>query len=71
VHALATHAILSPPATSRLRDAPIDEIVVTNTVAVAEGVRPPNLTILDVGPLLGGVIRRIHMGQSVGEMFNE
>jgi phosphoribosylpyrophosphate synthetase len=29
------------------------------------------MTVLDVGPLLGEVIRRIHHGESVGAMFNE
>jgi len=71
VHALATHPILSDPARERLAEAPIDEIVVTNSVAIAEDARPPRTTIIDVGPLLGGVIRRIHMGRSVGEIFNE
>jgi ribose-phosphate pyrophosphokinase len=71
IRALATHAILSPPATDRLRDAPIDEIVVTNSVAIPDRVRPRNTTKLNVGPLLGGVIHRIHLGRSVGEMLNE
>jgi len=29
------------------------------------------MTVLSVGPLLGEVIRRIHLGISVGEMFGE
>jgi ribose-phosphate pyrophosphokinase len=31
----------------------------------------PDITILSVGPLLGEVIRRVHEGRSVGELFNE
>jgi ribose-phosphate pyrophosphokinase len=71
VYACATHAVLSPPATQRLREAPFKEIVVTNTINIPQEKRLPNLTILSVGRLLGEVIRRIHLGISVGAMFNE
>ncbi len=71
VYACATHPVFSPPATERLRQAPFREIVVTNTVPVPPYKQLPNLTVLSVGPLLGEVIRRIHLGISVGEMFNE
>jgi ribose-phosphate pyrophosphokinase len=71
VYALATHPIFSSPATERLRDAPFKEIVVTNTVPVPPERQLPNLVVLSVAPLLGEVIRRIHVGRSVGEMFNE
>lgn|GEM_PF-6119 len=69
--ALATHPILSPPATERLAASPINEIVITNTIRIPEDRKLPNVTVKSVGPMLGEVIRRIHMGQSVGEMFNE
>lgn len=71
VFALTTHAIFSPPAVDRLRTAPFEEIVVTNTVALPPEKLLPNITVLDMGALLGEVIRRIHIGESVGEMFNE
>ena len=71
IRIVATHPILSDPATERLRNAPIEEIVVTNTVPIPERKLLPNMTVLSVGPLLGEVIRRIHLGISVGEMFNE
>ncbi|MGQ9584742.1 MAG: ribose-phosphate diphosphokinase [Anaerolineae bacterium] len=71
VYACATHPVFSPPAVERLRQANLKEIVVTNTIPVPPEKRLPNLTILSVGPLLGEVIRRIHLGISVGKMFNE
>ena len=66
-----THAILADPATERLRSLPLEEIVTTNTVAIPSEKRLPNMIILSVAPLLGEVIRRTHLGISVGEMFNE
>jgi len=71
IYACATHPIFSPPAAECLREAGLKEIVVTNTVPIPPEKRLPNLTILSVGPLLGEVIRRIHLGVSVGKMFNE
>ena len=71
IYACATHAVFSPPAPQRLREAPFKEIVVTNTIDISPQKHLPNLTILSVGPLLGEVIRRIHLGISVGAMFNE
>ena len=71
VYALATHGILSDPAMERLAEAPFEEVVVTNTVAVPPEKQIDKLKILSVGPLLGEVIYRIHLGESVGAMFNE
>ncbi len=71
IYAVATHAILSPPAIERLSTAPLTELIVTNTIPIPPEKRLPNMTILSVAPLLGEVIRRIHFGISVGALFNE
>jgi ribose-phosphate pyrophosphokinase len=71
IYALATHAIFSSPALTRLRGAGFREIIVTNTVRLARDHGLDNITTLDVGPILGEVIQRIHAGKSVGEIFNE
>ncbi len=66
-----THALLVPPATQRLAEAGLKEIVTTNTVCLPPERHLPNMTILSVAPLLGEVILRGHEGRSVGELFNE
>jgi ribose-phosphate pyrophosphokinase len=66
-----THPTFSPPATEHLRDLPIKEIVTTNTIPILPEKMLPKITVLSVAPLLGEVIRRIHKGISVGELFNE
>jgi ribose-phosphate pyrophosphokinase len=75
VYACVTHAILSDPGPERLNEAGLAELVVTNTVPISEEKRQKmgnvKITTLSVGPLLGEVIRRIYLGISVGEMFNE
>jgi ribose-phosphate pyrophosphokinase len=71
IYAVATHAILSDPAIERLADAPLTELIVTNTIPIPKEKRLPNMKILSIAPLLGEVIRRIHFGISVGALFNE
>ena len=68
--ACATHAILSGNAAQRLGQAPIKELVFTDTVPIPPEKRLPNITVLSVAPLLGEAIRRIHTGQSVGALFD-
>ena len=69
IHAGAVHAVLCGPAIERLRDAPIDSIVVTNTVHVPPGKRLDKLVQLTVAPLFAAAIERIHSGESVGALF--
>ncbi len=71
IYACCTHPVLSPPATKRISSMALKELVVTNTLPIPPGKRPDNITVLSIAPLLGEVIRRIHLGVSVGEMFNE
>ncbi len=63
-----THAVFSGEAVDRLNAAPIDEIVVTNTIPLL-GKAIRNLTVLSVGPLLGEAIRRTHGRGSVSDLF--
>lgn len=69
IHACAVHGVLCGPAIERLRDAPVDSIVVTNTVQVATEKRLDKLTVLTVAPLFASAIERIHSGESVGALF--
>ncbi len=75
IYACVTHPILSRPGPERLNECDLKELVVTNTVPISEEKRQTmkdlKITVLSVAPLLGEVIRRIHLGISVGEMFNE
>ncbi len=70
VYAAATHAILSGSAIQRIAASPIKETVLTDTIPVASDRRLPNMHMISVAPLLGEAIRRIHTGNSVGELFN-
>jgi ribose-phosphate pyrophosphokinase len=69
VYACATHGILSGPAIERLRNAPIEEIVLTNTVPMESSKILPNMKILSVAGLLGTAIQSIHEETSVSNLF--
>jgi ribose-phosphate pyrophosphokinase len=75
IYACATHALLSPPkGVENMRAARLKELVVTNTVYLPREKREalrPFLRVLSVAGLLAEVIRRIHLGMSVGALFNE
>jgi ribose-phosphate pyrophosphokinase len=67
--ACGVHPVLSGPAVDRLKAAPLEEIVVTNSIPLPPDKRLPNMTVLTVAPLLGEAIRRIHDEESVSTMF--
>jgi ribose-phosphate pyrophosphokinase len=68
--ACGVHAVLSGPAIERIKKSPIEEVVVTNSIPVADGKRiPSRITVLSVAPLLGEAIRRIHDEESVSTLF--
>jgi ribose-phosphate pyrophosphokinase len=63
------HAVLSGPAIERLKGAPLEEIVVTNSIPLPPEKLLPTMTVLTVAPLLGEAIRRIHDEESVSTLF--
>ncbi|MFQ5542892.1 MAG: ribose-phosphate diphosphokinase [Nitrospiria bacterium] len=65
-----THPVFSGPAIQRLNDAPIDEIVVTNTIPL-KGKEDDckKITPLSIAALLGEAIKRIHEEDSVSSLF--
>ncbi|MBI5031170.1 MAG: ribose-phosphate diphosphokinase [Chloroflexi bacterium] len=71
VYTVCTHATLSNPAVERLRDAPIEEFICTDTVPIPAEKKLPNMTILSVAPLLAETIARTHEGRSVGEYLHD
>ncbi len=69
VYCCASHAVLSGPAVERFTDSEVREVVVTNTIAIPEQKRFPQLTVLSVGDLLARAIRYTHSNESVSSLF--
>ena len=68
----ATHPVMCGPAIERLIEAPIDQVVVTDTIPVSEAKRNglKTLHVLSVAELMGEAIHRIHNDESVSNLFN-
>jgi len=69
VYACATHAVLCGAAISRLRDAPIKQLVVTDSIPLTPEKQLPKIKVLSVAPLLADSIKRIHFNESVSKLF--
>lgn len=72
VIAAATHAVLAGQAVERLKAAPIDRIVVTNTIAIPQATVDAlgdRLVQLCVGELLGDAVHNIHHNLSISALF--
>ena len=72
VHAACVHPVLSGPAVARLRDAPLEQIVVCDTIPIAPEAREQlgdRLHVLPIAPLLGDAILRVHEDRSITELM--
>ena len=70
VIAVATHGVLSAPAIERLKSAPINKIIITDTIAVSDDKKIPKMDIVSVADVFSEAIKRIHKGESVSALFN-
>jgi ribose-phosphate pyrophosphokinase len=67
----ATHGIFAGSALECLNEAPIDEVVVTDTVPLSEEARAlGKIKVLSVSTMLGEAIKRIHRDESVSSLFS-
>ena len=69
IYICATHGVLCGPAIGRLRDAPVRQVVVTDSIPLPPNKQLPNIKVLSVAPLLADAIRRIHYNESVSRLF--
>ena len=71
VTAAVTHAVLTDPASERIANSNIKELIVTNTMPLPENCKLENVTQLSVAPLLGEAIMRIFHEVSVSNLFDK
>lgn len=70
IYVCCTHPVLSGPAIKRLEEAPVKEVLVTNTITLPKEKMMDKLKVLSVAPLLGEAIIRIHEDLSVSKLFD-
>ena len=66
----ATHAVFSGPAVERLKESRAVEVVVTNSLPIADDKHFDKLTVLTIAPLLGRAIREVFEDGSVTSLFD-
>ena len=70
VYVGATHGVLCGNAIELLKNAPVEGIILTDTIPLPDELLP-NLKVLSVSGLLGEAIRRIHCQESVSRLFSD
>jgi ribose-phosphate pyrophosphokinase len=66
----ATHGVLSGPAVDILKNSRISEVVITNTLPVAQEKKFDKLTVLSIAPLLARAINEVFNDGSVTSLFD-
>lgn len=70
VAACATHPVLSGPAVKRIKESPLSEVVVTNSIPLSDEAKASGkFKVVSVARLLAEAIRRIHHSDSVSSLF--
>ena len=71
VYAAVCHPVLTNPATERIKESVLKELVVTNSLPIEKEKMQDKLTVLSVAPLLGEAILRIFHDASVSALFDK
>ncbi|MEX2560502.1 MAG: ribose-phosphate diphosphokinase, partial [Pirellulales bacterium] len=69
IHVAATHGVLCGRAIENLQQAPIQSVVITDTIPLGPEKLLPKIKVLSVAPILGEAIKRIHRNESVSKLF--
>jgi ribose-phosphate pyrophosphokinase len=70
IYAAATHPILSGKAVQDLEEAPLTEIVVTNTLPVPDEKQIGKLKVLSISPIIAAALQAVFEDTSVSEIFH-
>ena len=70
VYAAATHPLLSEPAVDRIKNSPLKQLVVTNTLPLPSEKQFDKLTVLSIAPTIANTIKAVFEEGSVSELFH-
>jgi len=71
VYAAVCHPVLTDPATERIKNSNLKELIVTNSLPISKDKMQDKLTVLSIAPLLGEAILRIFHDASVSQLFDK
>ena len=69
IYVCATHGVLFGPAIQNLKDSPIKQVIITDSIPLPPEKQIAKIKVLSVGQLLADAIKRIHENESVSKLF--
>jgi ribose-phosphate pyrophosphokinase len=69
VWAMATHGVLSGPAIDRLKNAPLERLILTNTLPLPPEKQLPQIEVLSVAEIIAEALSAVFDDTSVSEIF--
>jgi len=63
--------VLCGPARENIERAPIDSVVITDSIPLADAQKLPKIKVRTVAPLLAEAIKRTHHDQSISGIFDD
>ena len=69
IYAGCTHGVLSGPAIERIKDSPLKELVITNTIPLPKEKEIPKIKVLSIAPLFAEAIKRLNENKAMGDLF--
>ncbi|MBA2726348.1 MAG: ribose-phosphate diphosphokinase [Actinobacteria bacterium] len=70
VYAAATHAVLSGPAVDRIKNSPIKQLAVTNTLPIPSEKQMDKLVICSIAPTIASTVKAVFEEESVSDLFH-
>ncbi len=71
IYAIATHGVLSDPATERIMNSELKEVVVTNTIEIPREKLSRKLKVISIAKILAETIKRNHTGEPMGVVYEK
>jgi ribose-phosphate pyrophosphokinase len=69
IYACATHGVLCGQAINNLKNSPIKQVVITDSIPLTPEKQLATIKVLSVAPILADAIKRIHFNESVSKLF--
>ena len=69
IYGCATHGVLCGAAIENLRESPLQQLVLTDSIPLPPNKQLATIVTLSVAPLLADAIKRIHFNESVSKLF--
>ncbi|MGH1403385.1 MAG: ribose-phosphate pyrophosphokinase [Alphaproteobacteria bacterium] len=71
VHAYVVHGVLSGAAVERVKNSPLKELVITDSIAATEEMKDAhNIVQIPIAPLIGEAVRRVNQERSISQLFD-